>query len=102
MNKKLAQILLNAMRIREESYNKVAADAASAQAEADKARDPGNIYVGMIDYSGFYRKSVQEACSEAATAANEPSLSEPVYLLLLYAWNDCCVWAEEQLRPRSS
>jgi hypothetical protein len=91
-------MLLDAMRVREESYDKAASAEASAKSEAERKADPDNSYADMVDYAQFYRKTLRESCDEVAKAAGEPTMGEIVYYLLEYTWNDCQIWAEEQLK----
>lgn len=91
--KTLAQLIQAAAKMYEESYDRVAADAASLKADAERQVDPSNIYVGHVDYAKFYRLSMRQACENACAAADEPRLGEPVYLMLSSWWNDTNDWA---------
>ena len=78
--KKFAKAILEAQKIREESYNKEA---------ADKAKE--NRYV---DFSQFYTKTLFEASEEAACNAGfNLRMIQPIYLLIKYTWNDIQDWA---------
>lgn len=95
MNVRLASMVLNAMKIRETSYDKEAANVATAKADAEKAAEPENIYAGMVDYSKFYRKTMEQSAEEAANEADEPAMANVLYLLMVTAWNDIASWAKE-------
>ncbi len=97
MKNELAKIILDAMKIRSESYDQAAADAASRKADEERKADPGNIYAGMVDFVQFYRKTLEQACTEAATKAGEPEIGELVYYALFHAWNDCESWLQDVL-----
>lgn len=98
MNKKFAAIFTAAQKIREGSYGKVAADAATKKAEAERAADPSNIYAGIgVDYKVFYTKTMEQAAQEACAAAGEPEMTEVIHLLMYSLWNDIELWATEQL-----
>lgn len=73
--KVLAQAIVDAARIHEDSYDEAGAD--NARIEADAA---GNDFV---DYASFYRKTLMDAAMEAS-----PELGYFVYLMLKYTWND--------------
>lgn len=78
--KELAAIILNAADAHEAAY-----DHAAAQAAADSG--------SFVDYSQFYKRTLQESCELIAG-----EFSTPVYLLLKYTWNDACAWAQEQIK----
>lgn len=92
-----AELVLDAMRIREEGYDHEAADRASDEAEKKRLAEPDNWYVGHVDYSKFYQIS-QLAASQAACRKKGLELfTQPVYLLCECAWNDVQSWASEVL-----
>ena len=86
MMRELAKAILEAQKIREESFNKDAAD------EAEKSS------VQLVNLSKFYGKSMKEAADEAAgNAGFDKRGTLPVYLLCQYCWNDSQQWANEIL-----
>ena len=81
--KRLAQAVLAAMKIREDSYDRKAAD------EASKSRE-------FVDFLKFYKKSYDEAAEEAVKNAGfDVKMSLLIYLLIKYTWNDIGDWAKE-------
>ena len=86
----LANLVLDASNIRESSYDKASADAATAEVAQ---HDP----LGFIDYTKFYTKTLMQAATEACETAGLAStqMAMPVYLLLFCAWNDAIEWASQ-------
>lgn len=79
---RLAQAILNAQRIREDSYNH---DEASKEAQKS-----------FSNFDQCYVKSLLEASNEAAEKAGfDLRMTQPIYLLNKYCWNDIQSWAEE-------
>lgn len=95
MDKKLADMLSNAMAIRELSYDKTAADAAADAADAEAAGDPSNAWAYIADYAQFYGLTLEQAAEKAATEAGEPTMASILYYLMVHAWNDVQAWIEE-------
>lgn len=96
MKNQLAKIILDAMKIREESYDKPAAALQQAADTKEREANPESLYAGMLtDWSKFYQKTLYDACIEAATKAGEVAVGELVYYSLYHAWNDCEAWANE-------
>lgn len=91
----LAFLVTACAKVHRESYDRVAADAATVKADAEKMADKDNIYAGMVDYSKFYKLTLREACEQTCKMCLHEELAEPVYLLLSLAWNDIAAWAEE-------
>lgn len=93
----LAASIMAGMKAHEDSYDKVASDAATTKAD-DHNRGllggPSDPAWEYVDFSSFYRMTLREAVESVAG-----ELSEPVYLLLNYAPNDAQDWAVEQLKP---
>ena len=86
--KRFARAILDAQKIREESFDTKAANKAEKELKA-----PHRLY---IDFSKFYKKSMQDAADEAAANAGFGECgSLPIYLLNQYCWNDIQAWAEE-------
>ena len=83
--KRLARAILRTQDIREESYDKVASDGAEEE--------------GMvINYKQLYTLSVREAADEAAEEEGfDKRMTEPIYLLCQYVWNDIQDWAKKIL-----
>ncbi len=81
---KLAEAVKLAAKIREESYNKGAADQAVQSA------------TGVIDFNRFYTITLEDAADKAAEKVGfDTRGSLPVYLLLKYTWNDILDWAKQ-------
>lgn len=78
----LAQMVLKAAELRENSFDSLAAPA------ADK-------YSGIaLDYEQFYKLSLQEAVVLAGDLSGFDSrMDVPVYLLLKNSWNTSLQWA---------
>ena len=86
---RFARAILDAQKIREESFDHKAAD------EAEKNES-------YPDFSKFYRKSMTEAADEAAgNAGFDKQGTQPIYLLNQYCWNDIQAWAKEILSNKS-
>lgn len=98
MDKKLARMISDTVRIYEQSYDRAAADEAERQANAQREAQPDNIYAGIVDYKSFYRKTMAQAAQEAAEAAGEPNMAHPLYLLCYCTWNDIQGWASPLLK----
>lgn len=90
--KLVAQIVIDAARIREESYGHVAADAATADESVTMVIGPS--------YAKFYTKNMRQACHEAA--GDNPALAGIVYLALDGWWNDTLDWAKAVLDPTAT
>ena len=89
---RFAKAILEAQRIREESFDKEAAN----KAEKMDLNKPKNKR-GFIDFSKFYGKSMYDAANEAARNAGfDKRGTMPIYLLNQYCWNDIQAWAEEK------
>jgi hypothetical protein len=93
----IAHIINNAIDIREKSFDHTAANAASEKAEADRKANPGCHYTGHVDFSTFYRKTLEQSATEAANEAGEPDLGDLVYFMLANSWNDVGDWAARAL-----
>lgn len=78
----LAHAIKAAAKAHEESYDKDAADAAEKAAGDDLSK--------CVDFSRFYGLSIQEACEKVCA----PDLVLPVRIMLLTAWNDSLMWAD--------
>lgn len=95
MTKAFAAMILDAMRIRENSFDKVAADLATADCDARKEAEPEHSSYLSVDYNTFYRKTQQQAAYEAAVNGGEPMFGSVIYLLMANSWNDISMWAEK-------
>jgi len=83
--KKFAKAILETQKIREESFDQIA---------ADKAK--GNLYV---DFSQFYTKTLFEASEEASCSEGfNLRMIQPIYLLVKYTWNDIQHWANTVIK----
>lgn len=74
----LAEAILLAAKLREDSYDHVAAESVSGI---------------FVDYSQFYGVTLQHAADLAAERVARIELAFPVYLLLLSHWNNALEWA---------
>jgi hypothetical protein len=91
-----ANWILAAMEARENSYDKSASDAASAANEVKRAELAARgepTYYCVVDYAKFYTMSEREAVASVVPA----EFVDPVYLLLVTAWNDIQGWCAEAL-----
>ena len=77
----LAQAVIAAATIREESYDREAANKS------------GKNLTRPVNYESFYRLTLREACEQVSK-----EFSEPVFLLLYSNWNDAIDWATEVLK----
>jgi len=87
MSIELAQAILKAAKLREESFDKQKAYEAN-----NEAIDSG---YGMVDMSQFYRLSIRQCADKA-----NKELSTPVLLLLTGYWNESIKWAENYLKVK--
>ena len=83
MNKVIAKAVLDAVEMREGSYDLIASEAAQA---ANPER--------MLDYKKFYKIDLETACNKCAP----PGVGRLIYLALDGWWNDTIEWANEQLK----
>jgi len=84
--RQLADAIVLAAKIREESYDREAADRAFHNCE-------------FVDYSKFYKETIWQASFKSTKACNLDNIAtEPIYLLLKYAWNDILDWADKVVR----
>lgn len=91
--RELAAALLDSAHAHEASFDRVAADRATAAANAhNEGLEFTNTNYRWVEYASFYTKTLRQACEDTAGA-----LAEPVYLLLSYAPNDAQDWAMEVL-----
>lgn len=97
MTQTFAAMILDAMRIRENSFDAKAAQVATEECDARKKAEPKVAAYLHVDYSTFYRKTQEEAAHEAANNAGEPKMGYVLYLLMANSWNDAYVWAENPL-----
>ena len=96
----LARLFTEAARIREESFDHSAAEAAE---EANKVatdeyekRSPNSSYYPTPDYSKFYTKDLHQAAEQACKEAEaDPRLAQMVQLALYTCWNDILGWAND-------
>lgn len=72
----IAQYILNAAKIREDSYDQASAD----------------VYTGS-NFEQFYTISLEEACKKTCP----PGLGELIHLALDNCWNDTLEWAKASL-----
>lgn len=80
---RLARAILEAMRIREESFDQEAAAEIGAEER-------------FVNFEKFYRMSYNEAADKAASNVGfDLRMSQPIYFLIKYVWNDIGAWAEK-------
>ncbi len=80
----LAEIIYEAQKIREESYDTTASNK--------------SLYNLFIDRNDYYTKSITESVDDAIESLGyDKELSEPIYLLIKCAWNDIQDWAKKQI-----
>jgi hypothetical protein len=95
----LAYAVLKAAQIREESYDRKAADDAVRKRDAEYKG--GVQYPCPIDFSKFYTKTLEQSVEESVSLTKlPPKLSYIIWLLLYTAWNDAISWAEEVITRR--
>lgn len=82
----LAKLVLEAARIREDSYD---------HAAAKRATEEHGAQSHFVDYSKFYGLTLREAVAVAANEHGTDSLADPAFLLLYCSWNDALEWAEK-------
>lgn len=87
-----ASIVLDAMAIREESYDHAASDSAQAEYLAKCEANPHNLYLSP-DYAKFYGMSETEAAEAAAKKHGLPMLAHLVYLAVSSWPSDVYEWA---------
>lgn len=95
-----ANWILAAMEARENSFDKAASSAAQAamdikRAECEARGEPTHYCI--VDHSKFYQMNEREAVASVVPA----EFVEPVYLLLVTAWNDIQYWCGEALGKAS-
>ena len=84
VSKMIAEIVLEAQKIREESY--------------DITISNKSLYNLFIDRNDYYTKSINEAVDEAIkNLGYDKELSEPIYLLIKYSWNDIQDWSNKNI-----
>jgi hypothetical protein len=83
-----------AMAARENSFDKAASDAASAAMDIKRAECAARgepTHYCIVDHSKFYTLNEREAVASVVP----PEFVDPVYLLLVTAWNDIQHWCDE-------
>lgn len=85
-----------AMAARENSFDRAASTQAQEVADRERelmvaAGDTQAYMYGIVDHAKFYRMSEREAVASVVP----PEFVEPVYLLLVTAWNDIQGWCDE-------
>jgi hypothetical protein len=82
------------MAARENSFDKAASDAASAAMDIKRAECAARgepTHYCIVDHSRFYTMNEREAVASVVPA----EFVDPVYLLLVTAWNDIQHWCDE-------
>jgi len=83
---RFAQTILDAQKIREESY------------DIEKAKEALNEDT-LVDFEQFYQITLEDACDQAVSDAGyDKRANYPIYLLNKLAWNDAHDWAAEVLK----
>lgn len=102
----LAEIIVNAVQLREDSYDKDSADVASEKCERERLQqekdNPGSIFYGYVDYSKFYTMSLEDCCEKVAKDKGSIALGTIAYLALNGWWNDTIDWAQKVLDPTAT
>ncbi len=75
----LATLISDAAKLRENSYDTAAADAASL--------------LGMAGFDQFYRVDLHNACRAVCVTANCEVYTDLIFILLQNNWNDALNWA---------
>ena len=84
--KHLAEAILLAQKIREESFDQ---KEANRMVKEDK----------YPNFTGCYKTTMYEAADKAAEQIGlDESATQPIYLLNQYNWNDIQIWAESALK----
>ena len=84
--KRLAQTILKAQELREESFNHKAADKAVKEKR------------GFIDFIEFYTLSLEEAADKACELSGyDTRATQIVYLIIKHLWNDSQDWAKSYI-----
>jgi len=84
---RLAEAILLTQKIREESFNKE---------QADKLEQSDLM---IKDFNKCYQISLYDAADKAARQLEfDKRMTQPIYLLCKYTWNDIQDWATELLR----
>lgn len=85
-----AAAILKTAKIREDSYDRVAAENA-----AKLFNGINDEYGACIDYSKFYTKTLEQSVEEATKELELPeNINYVIWLLLFNSWNDIIAWAE--------
>jgi hypothetical protein len=82
MSIELAQAILKAAKLRDQSFDKQAAYESN-----NEAIDNG---YGIVDQHQFYKKSLMDCAKKACH-----ELYWPIYIMLHYSWNESIEWAEK-------
>ena len=105
MEKAMAKAVLKSAELRELSYDKDAADAATEKDTLDRAEwelyNPTKIYPVGVDYKKFYQLTLEQACHEACKDVGV-GMSGLIYLALDGWWNDTISWAQRILDPTAT
>ena len=84
ITKMISKIVLEAQKIREESY--------------DITKSNEALEDLFIDHNDFYTKSINEAVDDAIESLGyNKELSTPIYLLIKYNWNEIQDWSNEHI-----
>jgi hypothetical protein len=90
IEKKMAKLILKAYEIRENSFS---------FDEIDNLEDD----CLFIDYTNFYKKSIEQSVYEASEILNiDHKLDYPIYLLLVYNSNEIIIWANKIIKYKLS
>ena len=88
MKTKFAELVLLAVKIREDSYDHKAANEAQQEAERKNFKRV-TISFYSVDYSQFYKHTLYDSCQKAAVELNESvEMASFVYFGLYNSWND--------------
>jgi hypothetical protein len=95
-SKQFAAWIRAAMAARENSFDKLASQQAQEAGDRERqlmidAGDKQAYMYGLVDHKQFYRLTEREAVASVVPA----EFVEPVYLLLVTAWNDIQGWCDD-------
>lgn len=96
--KSLAEVILEAQRIREDSFDKMAAAREKRLFAMNRASEFMNRASEFIDADRFYGKTLYEAADEATSKAGFGlRILQLVFILLGHSWDDIRLWAKTVL-----
>lgn len=94
-----AKLIQDTLRVNQESFDREAADKATA--EHQDAMAESKFLIGP-DYSKFYKISLAVAALQVCEAADMSNMAYPVYLLLQMCPNDIIDWADATIKDSAT